>query len=241
MNHESAGGSARSSPRRSKLKCAAAEALGLEQGSARALLAKACVQSCTCLPIRGQQARTPPATPQCTHNPPLATFWHDGRSYTVFCGQMQFSSAYSRSQPGATWMHEPAVEPQLICCYHSYSLRPAQDAGKMSLSPPAPGTRSYGTQSSGGTAPQAPRQQHQQADSDARKLTQTLSPDCHAAHLRKGQNPLCHYPHAAPEYLAVASAYQRLLRLHGLETKRLLLPWLLPLLLLLLQLKEDEH
>lgn len=155
---------------------------------------------------------------------------------------MQFSSAYSRSQPGATWMHEPAVEPQLIRCYHRYSLRPAQDAGKTSLSPLAPGTRSHGTQSSGGTAPQAPRRQHQQADGDARKLTQTLSPSCHAAHLCKGQNPLCHYPHATPKYLAVASAYQRLLRLHGLETKRLLLPWLLPLLLLLLlQLKEDEH
>lgn len=138
---------------------------------------------------------------------------------------MQFSSAYSRSQPGATWMHEPAVEPQLIRCYHSYSLRPAQDTGKTSPSPLAPGTHSYGTQSSGGTAPQAPWRQHQQARGDARKLTQTLSPGCHAA----------------PKYLAVASAYQRLLRLHGLETKRLLLPWLLPLLLLLLQLREDEH
>lgn len=96
-----------SSPRRSifELKHAAAVAPGVEQGSAQALLAKACDQSCTCLPIRGQQARSPPRTPQRMHNPPLATFWQDGHIYAVFCGQMHSSSAHSRSQPGATWMH----------------------------------------------------------------------------------------------------------------------------------------
>lgn len=58
-----------------------------------------------------------------------------------------------------------------------------------------------------------------------------------SAHLHKRQNPPCHYPPppTAPKHPAVASAYQRLLRLHGLETERLLLP------LLLLQLKGDGH
>jgi len=82
---------------------------------------------------------------------------------------------------------------------------------------------------------QAPRRQHRQADGDAGKLPQTLSPRCHAAPLRKRRGPPCRCPRASPN----TSAYQKLLRLHGLETKRLRLPRLLPR--LLLQLKGHGH
>lgn len=47
-------------------------------------------------------------------------------------------------------------------------------------------------------------------------------------------------PHTPPQIISSSrSAYQRLLRLHRLETKHLLLPWLLSW--LLLQLEEDGH
>lgn len=154
MNHGSAGGSVCSSPRSvfgQQTQPCCGRAAGSEQGSAQALLAKACIQSSTCLPIWAQQCNTSAhVQPTSCH---VLVRWMHLHGFLA-CSLLQPTDRARHKLPRCTrgyWAPANTLLSQL-------QLAVSSRHGKTGLLPPALGTHPSCLQSGGGMALQAPWQ-----------------------------------------------------------------------------------